>query len=92
MCACMGALRVVMYIADWPAIQIFLFFKVLQMSELGEFCCGYRNVAIFAIISVGKVKNARNFKPPQIFKCHKFQSAVSAVLFLLVLSYFYPSF
>ena len=77
--------------------------KTPRIFELSKFCSEYQNVEEFPPFFPrnAKLKNATNFKPPRIKKCHRFQNAanfgMSLLLlllsyFFLLLSYFYPSF
>ena len=74
--------------------------KAPQISELCQFCREYRNISNFAKhfwrkVENAKLKNTTNFRPLQILKCHKFQSAAKVSFyssFFILLYYFYHSF
>ena len=76
-----------MYNSGCSAILVFLLFCVQMLHHF-----------LRTIGNAAKLWNAKNFKPPLILKCHKFQNAVNVPLYfdscptfsLELLSYFHP--
>ena len=65
--------------------------------ELHKCCSEYKILSNFSSIlckkieNIPKLKNATNLKPPQILKCHKFQTA-EMCSFIPTISFLFPTF